>query len=93
MQIECRLFGPFRDDTGEKTVLLETDAETYGELLVQLEERYPVLAGRLVDAEADEIAGETAVTKNAKNIRHLDGLDTPLDADDVVRMTPAVYGG
>lgn len=93
MQIECRLFGPFRDDVGEKTVLLETDAGTYRELLLELEERYPVLEGRLVDGDADEIAGETVVTKNAKNIRHLASLDTPVEEGDVVRTTPAVYGG
>ena len=91
VQIECVLFGPFREDVGEKTVTLETDAETVGELLVELERRYPVLSGRLVDD--DSIAGETVVTKDKRDVRHIDGLETAVDADAVFRLVPSVYGG
>ncbi|XVH31612.1 ubiquitin-like small modifier protein 1 [Haloferacaceae archaeon DSL9] len=93
VQIECVFFGPFRDAIGEKTVSVETTAATVGALLSELEARYPALSGRLLDPTGDGIAGEAAITKNARNIRHLDGLDTSLEADDVIRMTPAVYGG
>lgn len=100
MQIECRFFGPFRDDVGEEVVEFETDAATYAELLRELERELPVLEGRLIDdgedsenTEVADLAGEVAVTRNRTNIRHHEGLETPVDPDDVVRMIPSVYGG
>ncbi|MFC7095924.1 MoaD family protein [Halobaculum marinum] len=93
MEVECRLFGPFREDAGVADVVRETDAETVGDLLRELEREYPALAGRLVDEEAATTAGSTVVTKAKKNVRHLDGLDTPLADGDVIRLVPSVYGG
>lgn len=100
MQIECRFFGPFRDDVGEEQVEFETDADTYGELLRELEREFPVLEGRLIEdgedsenSEGADLAGEVAVTRNRTNIRHHEGLETPVEPDDVVRMIPSVYGG
>lgn len=103
MQIECRFFGPFRDDVGAEQVEFETDADTYGELLRELEREFPVLEGRLIEEEGDseasdadegaDLAGEVAVTRNRTNIRHHEGLETPVEPDDVVRMIPSVYGG
>ncbi|WP_096389253.1 ubiquitin-like small modifier protein 1 [Halopenitus persicus] len=91
MQVECRFFGPFREDVGERSVEIETGAATYGDLLAELENRYPSLGGRLI---ADgSLVGEVAVTRNRKNIRHLEGPETPLRDGDVVRLTPSVYGG
>ncbi|SEH47274.1 MoaD family protein [Halopenitus malekzadehii] len=91
MQVECRFFGPFREEVGERSVEITTDAETYGDLLAELEDRYPGLSGRLI---ADgSLVGEIAVTRNRKNIRHLEGPDTRLTDGDVVRLTPSVYGG
>ncbi|SDX70267.1 ubiquitin-like small modifier protein 1 [Halopenitus persicus] len=91
MQIECRFFGPFREDVGERSIEIETAAETYGDLLAELEDRYPELSGRLIDGGS--LVGEVAVTRNTKNIRHLEGPETPLRDGDVIRLTPSVYGG
>lgn len=91
MQIECRFFGPFREATGEERTRRETDAETVGALLSELEDDYPALAGRLVGD--GEPAGSTVVTKAKRDVRHLDGLDTELEDGDVIRLVPSVYGG
>lgn len=91
VQVECRFFGPFREDVGERSVEIETAAETYGDLLAELEDRYPELSGRLI--EDGSLVGEVAVTRNTKNIRHLEGPETPLRDGDVIRLTPSVYGG
>lgn len=93
VQLECVFFGPFRDVTGEKTVIHETDAETVGELLVELERAYPALEGDLVDEDGAELAGKTVVTKNKRNVTHIDGLETALESTDVIRLVPSVYGG
>lgn len=92
MQVECAFFGPLRDAVGEKAVVRETDAETVGELLAELEADYPELAGQLVQSE-DALREGLAVTLDGKHVQHLDGFDTVLSDGDVVRMTPAVYGG
>ncbi|WP_284013963.1 MoaD family protein [Halobaculum litoreum] len=93
IEVECRLFGPFREDAGVDAVVRETTATTVGGLLRELERDYPALAGRLVDEAAGTTAGSTVVTKAKKNVRHLDGLDTPLTDGDVIRLVPSVYGG
>lgn len=94
MQVECKFFGPFRDDVEVDRVSwdLPTDA-TAGDLLRDVEATYPVLEGRLVDEENRTTAGQTVVSLNEKNIRHLDGLDTRLGDGDLVRLVPSVYGG
>jgi len=91
MQVECVFFGPFRDEVGEKTVVRETGAATVGGLLAEVETSYPGLEGRLLDGE--EVVSEVAVTLNDTHVQHIDGADTALSDGDVVRMTPAVYGG
>lgn len=91
VQVECRFFGPFREDAGETRDRRETDAATVGALLRELEADYPSLAGRLVDG--DGLAGSTVVTKAKTDVRHLSGLDTPLEEGDVIRLVPSVYGG
>ncbi|MFB1062450.1 MoaD/ThiS family protein [Natrinema sp. H-ect4] len=92
VQLECVFFGPFRDAVGEKTVFYETDAETVGELLVELEAAYP-LEGELVADDGEGLAGDTVVTRDTKNVVHIDGLETELAADSVIRLVPSVYGG
>jgi molybdopterin synthase sulfur carrier subunit len=91
MHVECVFFGPFRDEVGEKTVTRETDAATVGDLLAEVEAAYPGLEGRLLDGE--EVVSEVAVTLNDTHVQHIDGADTELSDGDVLRMTPAVYGG
>lgn len=91
MQIECVFFGPFRESVGEKTVHLETDGSTVGDLLRDLEATYPSLEGDLVDG--DSLAGSTVITADKRDVRHLDGLETELDESTVYRLVPSVYGG
>jgi len=93
MELECVFFGPFRDAVGEKTVPLETEAETIGELLAELVSSYPTLEGRLVADDGAGLAGDTVVTKNKRNVTHIDGLETTLEDGDVIRLVPSVYGG
>lgn len=94
MQVECKLFGPFRDDAGVEDVGGEYDpGTTVGELLRGLEADYPSLDGRIVDDDAGTTEGSTVVTVNEKNVKHLDGLETELEEGDTVRIVPSVYGG
>lgn len=94
MQVVCKFFGPFRDDVEVERVEWELPEDaTAGDLLRDVESTYPVLEGRLVDEAEETTAGQTVVSLNEKNIRHLDGLATELSEGDVVRLVPSVYGG
>ena len=91
MEIECRLFGPFRDSVGTKTLSYETDAADYEELLSDLEQEYPGLDGRLLGEGG--VAGGVAITVNRDDIRHGKHLDGAVEDGDIVRLTPSVHGG
>ncbi|MFC6614057.1 ubiquitin-like small modifier protein 1 [Halopenitus salinus] len=91
MQVECRFFGPFREDVGERSVQLSTDAETYGDLLAELERAHPALEGRILDDGS--LSGDVSVTRDKRNIRQIDGLETPVEDGDVIRLTPSITGG
>lgn len=90
MNVECVFFGPLREAVGEKTVVRDTDAETVGDLLAELEAAHPEMQSLVEDGE---LVSGLAVTLNTRHVRHLDGLDTGLAEGDVLRLTPAVYGG
>jgi len=83
-------FGPLRETVGEKTVVRDTDSETVGGLLAELEGAYG-LEGRLLDD--DGAVAEIAVTLDGRHVQHIEGPDTPLADGVTLRMTPAVYGG
>lgn len=91
MQLECVFFGSFREVVGEKTVHHEMAAETVGDLLRDLERAYPDLEGRLIDDDGDGLAGTTVVSVDDRDVRHLEGLETTLESDAVVRLTPTAY--
>ena len=91
VQLECVFFGSFRDVVGEKTIRRETTADAVGELLAEFEATYPELEGELIADDGDGLAGRTVVSVDDRDIRHLEGLETPLEADAVIRVTPSAY--
>ena len=97
VSLECVFFGRFRAALGEKTIRIETDAETVGELLADLESRYPALEGELLATDGENgrggLAGKTVVSTDGPNVRHLEGLETPLEEGCVIGLAPAGYVG
>ena len=95
--LECVFFGRFRASLGQKTIRIETDAQTIDEFLADLESRYPALEGELLATDdengRDGFAGKTVVSMDGTNVRHLEGLETPLEEGCVVGLAPAGYVG
>lgn len=90
MPVSVRLFGAF--DVAVDGPDITSDASDVRELLADLESRFPVLDGRLLDVDsAAGIPPAVVVTVNKKDIRHLDGLDTELADGDVIRITKNAY--
>ena len=70
---------------------LEASGETVAEVLDDLVDRYPPLAAQLL--QDGELASFVNVYLGGDDIRTLEGLDTPVSANDQVILLPAMAGG
>ena len=71
---------------------LELGGATVGELVSALLERHPGLGGQLLTPDG-ELNRFVNVYVNGQDVRYLDGLATPVEARDEVRLLPAMAGG
>jgi molybdopterin converting factor small subunit len=72
--------------------LVEVDGTTVREVVDGLVASYPALAPQLLDAEGG-INRFVNVFLNDTDVRHLSGLDTPVEARDSLVLLPAMAGG
>ncbi|MBI3953243.1 MAG: MoaD family protein [Chloroflexi bacterium] len=75
---------------GSRTV--EGRGATVGQLLDDLERRYPGIRGRLVSSTGD-LYQFVNIYVNDEDIRFLKQLDTPVSERDVISILPALAGG
>jgi molybdopterin converting factor small subunit len=75
---------------GQKLVIV--GGATVGEALAALVGAYPDLGPRLLDADGG-INRFVNVFLNDTDVRHLQGLDTPLRDPDTLLLLPAMAGG
>ena len=78
------------DAGGERTI--EVAGSTIGEVVDHLLDRHPALRDRLVTGEGG-LHRFVNVYRNGEDVRYLDGLATPVEADDEIRLLPAIAGG
>jgi sulfur-carrier protein len=71
---------------------LELAGGTVREVVDALTEAYPSLRSQLLTAEGD-LNRFVNVYVNGQDVRYLDGLATPVEARDEVRLLPAMAGG
>lgn len=91
MTVTVRIPGPLRRLTqGEGE--LRVEAQTVGEALALLRERYPQLGQRLFDGEG-QLKPFVNVYLNDEDIRFLQELETPLTDGAVLTLVPAMSGG
>ena len=90
MPVEVRVPTILRSYTsGEKVVTAE--GASLEAVVSDLDARYPGIADRLVDDSG--LRRFVNVYLNDEDVRFLDGLNTPVDADDSITILPAVAGG
>ena len=87
-----KYFATIRTYTGETERRLDDAPATLRELLTALAARYGTLFRRAAFAGAD-LNPEIIILVNGRNVLHLEGLDTPLAADDHISVFPMVAGG
>jgi len=91
MSKKVRIPTPLRKLTNNEE-LIEINAATIGEALVELQTRFPGIQERLVD-EKGEVRRFVNVYVNEEDIRFLQGDKTTLKAGDHVSIVPAIAGG
>lgn len=65
---------------------------TVADVLADLVSRHPKISPHLFDSDG-RLRRHINLFVNADNIRDLNGLATPVSADDVVKLLPSVTGG
>ena len=75
---------------GEKAV--EVDGGTVGDAVQALVGRHPALAEQLLTPDG-ELHRFVNVYVNGRDVRYLEGLATPIQARDEIRLLPAIAGG
>jgi molybdopterin converting factor small subunit len=75
---------------GEKQ--LELDGGTVAQLVESLVERFPALRSQLL-TDNGELNRFVNVYVNGQDVRYLQGLATPVEPRDEVRLLPAMAGG
>jgi molybdopterin synthase sulfur carrier subunit len=71
---------------------VDVDADTVGDALRALAERYPPTKDQLFSSEG-ELNRYVNVYLNDEDVRVLDGLETPAAESDTVVILPAMAGG
>jgi len=90
--VDVRVPAPLRVHTqGEKVV--QGAGSTVGELLADLDRRYPGIRTGLFDPSSGELRRFVNVYVNDEDIRYLDRLNTSVADGDEVAILPAVAGG
>jgi len=91
--VEVRLYATLRDIAQTRQVDIPVQAgETVGDVLHRLVARYRRLDQAIWNVDGS-LAGHVAVVLNGRDVRHLDGVDTKVSADDRLDVFPPVGGG
>ena len=89
--MRVRVYAALRPIVGDRVVEVG-DAPTVEALLRRLVAAYPALAGYLID-DAGAVRPHAVILVSGRDIRHLDGVATALDAGSEVDIFPPVAGG
>ena len=90
--MQVRLYATLRPIVGGRSVTLDLPPGAVRDVLDALLAAYPDLRPRLLD-EAGQVRPYVAVMVGGRDIRHLGGLDAPVDADSQIDIFPPVAGG
>lgn len=91
MPKNVRIPTPLRKLTNNEE-LVQVEANTIGEAIVELQSRYPGFKERLV-GENGEVRRFVNVYVNEEDIRFLNNQETQLKDGDEVSIIPAIAGG
>lgn len=91
MSKKVRIPTPLRKLTNNEE-LIEVNGGTVGEIITELQSRYPGFQERLLD-ENGQIRRFVNIYVNEEDIRFLDSQNTVLKEGDEISIIPAIAGG
>ena len=91
MSVKVTIPTQLRTLTAGKTEV-EADGNTVGDVIRQLDERYPGLAGRVLD-ETGSIRRFVNLYLDSEDVRFLDGVASEVPQGASISIIPAVAGG
>src|SRR5947208_13749248 len=91
MSVRVRIPTPLRSAT-DGAAELSLEAPTVATVIVELENRYPGIRGRLRD-EDGVVRRFVNLYVNGEDVRVKNGLETALQSGDELSIVPAVAGG
>jgi sulfur-carrier protein len=91
MPAKVRIPTPLRKLTNNEE-LIEVNASTVGDAIVELQQRFPGIKERLLDEKGD-VRRFVNVYVNEEDIRFLQNQQTPLKTGDEISIIPAIAGG
>lgn len=91
MAKKVRIPTPLRKLTNNEE-LVEVNAATIGDVIMELQTRYPGIKDRLID-ETGSIRRFVNVYVNEEDIRFLENQKTALKDGDEISIIPAIAGG
>jgi molybdopterin synthase sulfur carrier subunit len=91
--VQVRLFATLRQTAGKAEVEVpEAEGNTVRTVLARLVDTHPDLEREIFDSDR-QLQSHIHVMVNGRDIRFLDGLDTPIQASDQMWIFPPVGGG
>jgi len=91
MSIQVSIPTPLRNLT-ENQDTVDIDGTTVGELIDNLEKKFPGIGERLLDAQGN-VRRFVNIYVNGEDIRFLQDKATPVKASDEISIVPAIAGG
>ena len=90
--VDVRVPAPLRVHTQDEKVV-RGDGTTVGELLADLDSKYPGIRTGLFDPSSGELRRFVNVYVNDEDIRYLGRLEAAVKPGDTISILPAVAGG
>ena len=90
--MEVRVYATLRQIVGARRVEVDCPGPTVQQAMEALISRYPALSDRLL-TDAGEVRPFVAVMLDGRDIRHLNGLQTPVSCQSGLDIFPPVAGG
>lgn len=91
--MQIRLYATLRQVVGKAAVEVpRAEGDTLGTLLARLVELHPDLGPELLNGDG-QLHSHMHLLLNGRDVRFLDGLDTPVQASDQMWIFPPVGGG
>lgn len=91
MSVKVRIPTPLRKLTNNEEIV-EVNANTVRDAIVQLQSRFPGIKERLLDDDGS-VRRFVNVYVNEEDIRFLQDQETPIKSGDEISIIPAIAGG